>query len=205
MFLQRAASIFATHRILVSRLFGIVFFLTVLSSESVHVGTVLEATLFLGGLVLVGIATVGRLWCSLYISGYKDTELITTGPYSVSRNPLYFFSFLGFAGIGFATETVTLGVTLPLIVGLGYPAVVRREEEDLRAKFGAVFEAYCARTPRFFPDFGKFNEPVSYVVNPRLFRRTMLDVIWFVWFVGVIELVEALHELHVFDPAIRLY
>jgi protein-S-isoprenylcysteine O-methyltransferase Ste14 len=205
MFHQRAASFFGTHRILVSRLFGVAFFLIVLASESVHEGTVFEAVLFLAGLVLVGIATVGRLWCSLYVSGYKDTELITTGPYSVSRNPLYFFSLLGFAGIGFATETVTLGIALPLITAIGYPAVIKREEHQLRERFGTAFEAYCARTPRFFPDFSRFTEPASYVVNPRLFRRTMIDVIWFVWFVGLIELVEALHELHVFAPLIRLY
>lgn len=205
MLLQRAAFFFSTHRILVSRLFAIAFFLIVLTSESVHEGSVFEAVLFLAGLLLVGLATVGRLWCSLYISGYKDAELITTGPYSVSRNPLYFFSLLGFSGIGFATETVTLGIALPLIAAIGYPVVIMREEHELRARFGTAFEAYSARTPRFFPDFSKFSEPASYVVNPRLFRRTMIDVIWFVWFVGIIELVEALHELHVFAPIFWLY
>ena len=113
MFLRNAASFFATHRILFSRFFGVAFFLLVLASGSAHGRSVLDAVLFLSGLVLVGIATVGRLWCSLYISGYKDRELITTGPYSLSRNPLYFFSFLGFAGIGLATETITLAVALP--------------------------------------------------------------------------------------------
>lgn len=205
MLLQRSASFFATHRILVSRLFGIAFFLILLATESIHVGTVMEAALFLVGLVLVGLATVGRLWCSLYISGYKDAELITTGPYSVSRNPLYFFSLLGFAGIGFATETVTLGIAVPLIAAIGYPAVIKREEDELRSRFGPAFEVYCAHTPRFFPDFSRFAEPASYVVNPRLFRRTMIDVIWFVWFVGIIELVEALHELNDFVPLIWLY
>lgn len=205
MLLHKAASYFATHRILVSRLFGVAFFLIVMATESAHRGDPLEPLLFLGGLVLVGMATVGRLWCSLYISGYKDAELITTGPYSITRNPLYLFSLLGFAGIGFATETITLGIALPVIAAIGYPAVIQREEAELRERFGPLFEAYCARTPRFFPDFSKFEEPVSYVVNPRLFRKTMFDVIWFVWFVGIIELVEALHELQVFVPLTRLY
>ena len=205
MLLHRAASLFATHRILVTRLFGGAFFLLVMVTGSAHEGHVLEAVLFLAGLVLVGIATVGRLWCSLYISGHKDADLITTGPYSISRNPLYLFSLLGFAGIGFATETVTLGIALPVIVAIGYPAVIRREEGELRARFGPEFEAYCARTPRFFPDFAKFSEPVSYAVNSRLFRKTMLDVIWFVWFVGLIEVVEVLHELRIVEPLIRLY
>ena len=180
------------------------FFLVVLATESAHEGALLSTVLFLAGLVLVGIATVGRLWCSLYISGYKDSQLITTGPYSVSRNPLYFFSLLGFAGIGFATETLTLGIALIAATLLASPAVIRREEEVLRTKFGAAFEEYCARTPRLFPDFSKFVEPDTYTVNPRLFRRTMGDVVWFIWFVGIVELVEALHEYQYVKPLLHL-
>jgi protein-S-isoprenylcysteine O-methyltransferase Ste14 len=196
--------LFAGRRILGSRLFVLAFFLAVLATESAHEGTLLSTVLFLAGLTLVGLATVGRLWCSLYISGYKDAQLITAGPYSVSRNPLYFFSLLGFAGIGFATETFTLAIVLIAATLLAYPAVIRREEEVLRTKFGAAFDAYCARTPRLFPDFGKFVEPDSYTVNPRLFRRTMGDVVWFIWFVGIVELVEALHEYQYVKPLIHL-
>jgi hypothetical protein len=43
------------------------------------------------------------------------------------------------------------------------------------------------------------------VVNPRLFRRTMFDVVWFVWFVGIVEVVEALHEYHYVKPLIHLF
>lgn len=196
--------LFASRRILGSRLFVLAFFLTALATESAHEGTLLSTALFLAGLVLVGLATVGRLWCSLYISGYKDSQLITTGPYSVSRNPLYFFSLLGFAGIGFATETFTLGIVLIAATLLAYPSVIRREEQVLRARFGAAFEEYCARTPWLFPDFGKFVEPDTYTVNPRLFRRTMGDVVWFIWFVGILELVEALHEYQIVTPLFRL-
>jgi len=87
---------------------------------------------------------------------------------------------------------------------MGYPAVVNREEEVLRSRFGAEFEQYCARTPRFIPNLAGFNEPETYLVNPKLFRRTMGDVIWFVWFVGIVELVEALHEYRYFKPLIWL-
>lgn len=202
--LQRFAHYFATHRILVSRVFGVAFFIAVLSAESMHEGTLVSTALFLVGLVLVGMATIGRLWCSLYISGYKNTELITTGPYSLCRNPLYFFSLLGFAGIGFASETFTLGIVLAVAMLIGYPAVIRREEAVLRERFGAEFEAYCARTPRFVPRLSGYTEPETYTVNPRLFRRTMFDAVWFIWFVGIVEFVEALHEYHIVEPLIRL-
>jgi len=201
---QHSAQYFATHRLRVSRIFAIAFFLVVLAMESAHEGSLVSTALFLLGLLLVGVATVGRLWCSLYISGHKNAELITTGPYSLSRNPLYFFSLLGFAGIGFASETVTLGAVLAVAMLIGYPAVIRQEEAVLRERFGAEFEAYCARVPRFLPKLSAYVEPETYTVNPRLFRRSMLDVVWFIWFVGILEFVEALHEYHYVQPLIHL-
>ena len=188
------------HRILISRVFAAVFLGVVVAMESRLENTIAASVLFLIGLALVGVATVGRLWCALYISGRKDTELLTVGPYSVTRNPLYFFSLLGFAGVGLATETVTLGVAMALFFALVYPVIIRREEAFLRQQFGERFDDYCARVPRFVPRPATYVEPESWVVDTRRFRRTMLDVVWFVWLVALIELVEALHEHQVVVP-----
>lgn len=49
-------------------------------------------------LMLVGIG--GRLWSVLYIGGRKTVEIVSTGPYSVTRNPLYFFLSIAAAGAG---------------------------------------------------------------------------------------------------------
>lgn len=193
------------HRILVSRLFVVAFFGVLLSMDGRLEGSLASATLFVAGLALVGVATVGRLWCSLYISGHKDSALVTVGPYSVTRNPLYFFSFLGFVGVGLATETVTLALVMSAFFALVYPIIIRREERFLRVKFGAAFADYCARVPRFVPRFAGYIEPPTWVVDTRLFRRTMLDVVWFVWLVALIELVEAIHELGIVKPWIGLF
>ncbi len=192
------------HRIVVSRLFAVAFFGVLLSMESRLEGSLAAAALFITGLALVGVATVGRLWCSLYISGHKDSALVTVGPYSVTRNPLYFFSFLGFIGVGLATETVTLAIVITGFFALVYPTIIRREEAFLHQKFGAAFADYCARVPRFVPSFSRYVEPPTWVVDTRLFRRTMFDVVWFVWLVALIELVEAIHELRIIKPWIAL-
>ncbi|MGZ8255488.1 MAG: methyltransferase family protein [Burkholderiaceae bacterium] len=193
------------HRILVSRLFAAAFFAILLSMESRLEGTMAEPALFMAGLALVGVATIGRLWCSLYISGHKDSELVTVGPYSVTRNPLYFFSFLGFAGVGLATETVTLAIAMTGFFAIVYPIIIRREERDLVGRFGATFAEYCARVPRFMPEFSLYVEPSTWVVDTRLFRRTMLDVVWFAWLVALIELVEAIHEHGIIKPWTSLF
>lgn len=198
------ARYFATHRLLVSRIFAVAFLLVVLAMESAHEGTLVDVALLMLGLGLVGLATVGRLWCSLYISGHKNAELITTGPYSLCRNPLYFFSLLGFAGIGFASETFTLGIVVVAAMLAGYPAVIRQEEAVLRERFGAAFETYCARVPRVLPRLSGYVEPETYLVKPQLYRRTMLDVVWFIWFVGIVEFVKALHEYRIVEPLFRL-
>ena len=201
---DRLEKIISSHRGLTSWLLGITFLLAVLIMESTHEGSLLSTFLFVIGLVLVGAATVGRLWCSLYISGYKGSSLVTTGPYSLTRNPLYFFSSLGFIGVGLATETVTLGLALALVFLLVYLPVIRSEEEQLRSKFGALFDAYCACTPRFLPNLSKFTEPTSYVVNPKMYRSSLGEVIWFMGFIGIIKIVQVLHQHQIFNPLVWL-
>ena len=200
-----APGFLASHRILVSRLFAAAFFGAVLSMESRLESSLASTVLFISGLALVGVATVGRLWCSLYISGHKDSALITVGPYSITRNPLYFFSFLGFAGVGLATETATLAIAMAAFFAIVYPLIIRREEAFLLGRFGAAFVDYCARVPRFLPRLSLYAEPPTWMVDTRLFRRTMIDVVWFVWLVALIELVEAIHEHGIVRPWIALY
>ena len=45
------------------------------------------------GFTLVIIGGFGRLWASLYVEGFKTKTLIKEGPYSMVRNPLYFFNY----------------------------------------------------------------------------------------------------------------
>ena len=76
--------------------------------------------------------------------------LLNAGIYSKTRNPIYFAHWLvvfaaaavsGFAAnwIMFALEAVAL------------PLLIRAEERELRARYGAEFEEYMRRVPRFFP------------------------------------------------------
>lgn len=197
--------LFSRRRILVSRVAAVVFCAVLLLTESRNEGSLSSSLLYLFGLCLIGVATAGRLWCALYISGYKNSSLVTVGPYSLCRNPLYFFSLLGFTGVGFATETWTLGLVALASFSLLYPSVIAAEERHLRSCFGPAFDDYRARTPSFLPDFSGYREPAEYTVNPRVFRRALNDIIWFVWAAGLLEVVEALHELGYVKPLMALY
>ena len=151
--------------------------------------------LFSGGLVLAAVGATGRIWCSFFISGRKDGELVTEGPYSISRNPLYVFSCIGLVGVGLTTETLTYPLLFLAIFGLYYPGIMAREERRLEKLFGESFRQYRQRVPRFWPNTGLYSEPTSWSSNPRLFRRHILSDIWFVWIAAIIELVEGMRNV----------
>jgi len=160
---------------------------------------------FVTGIVLVGAAMAGRLWCSLYLCGYKTDTLVIVGPYSVCRNPLYFFSLLGGIGIGLTTETLIITLIIVVSFALYYPLVIRAEEKKLQKLHGEDYERYAAKTPRFWPSSANLYEPQEYTVKPRIFRKQILDSLWFVWIVGILELVEALHEYNLIPCVFKLY
>jgi protein-S-isoprenylcysteine O-methyltransferase Ste14 len=186
--LQHVGGILTARRIAASWLAGLALIGLAAATGSAHRGSALGSLMFVAGLAMAAVASVGRLWCSLYIGGYKDARLVTTGPYSLTRNPLYFFSLVGFAGIGLATQSFTLTLGVLLAFALAYPAVIAREERVLRARFGIAFDRYCRCTPRFLPTASKYLEPERYVVSPRAFRRAAADAIWFVWLAGLVHL-----------------
>ncbi len=198
-------SLFAAHRIRMSRLLALAVALVLVVSGSHWEHTFMDAVLFMAGVTLAGAASVGRLWCSLYIAGYKDGTLITVGPYSVSRNPLYFFSALGAVGVGFATETITFAALFALWFWLFYPAVIDAEERKLAEAHGRRFGDYCRRVPRFFPRWRLLVEPETYAVRPEKFRRHLFDALWFVWVLGFLEVLEALHEYRLLPTLLTWY
>ncbi|OAI57973.1 hypothetical protein AYO49_01655 [Verrucomicrobiaceae bacterium SCGC AG-212-N21] len=156
---------------------------------------IIPIVLFIVGLHFAGIAALGRLWCSLYIAGNKDSKLVQLGPYSLCRNPLYFFSFLGALGVGMATKTFTFPIVLGISFLLYYPSVIRKEEARLKAKFQGEYENYCAKVPRFFPHHTAFEEPKACQINPRIYRKHIFSALWFILIVGWLEFFEKLHQL----------
>lgn len=166
---------------------------------------VVATSFFAVGVVLAAVAALGRTWCSMYIAGYKGRVLVTEGPYSVCRNPLYLFSLLGGVGLGLTTKSVTVPLIFLCGFGLYYPLVIRREERALREEFGRDYEAYARVTPRFLPRFSLLREPPQYVVEPRVFRAHLLSAAWFVWLIALAVVVEALHSANLLPSPLVLY
>ena len=146
------------------------------------------------GLFLVFAAVIGRLWCSLYISGRKDKQLCVSGPYSLSRNPLYFFSLLGLMGVCLVAQNLVLLFISVLAFFAYYSIVIATEERRLELLFGEEFQRYVATTPRLIPRFAPPVTEEKILVSTNAFLRAMGDAGWFLMAVVVLELVEDLHE-----------
>jgi len=94
---------------------------------------------------------------------HKDEQLATTGPYAITRNPLYLGSAILAAGFMVAGYSWCAGLVVALYFAVFYTAVIRNEEADLRKRFGAAFDAYSVRVPAFLPWFSarQQDEPQS--------------------------------------------
>ena len=161
------------------------------------------------GLDLVGyglliVCVLGRGWCGAYIGGRKNRELVMTGPFSVVRNPLYVFNFIGAVGVGLSTGIVSFAVVLAILFMLYYGTVVRREEAVLAEKFGASYRDYTQRTPRWIPNFSRWRDSAVLTVNPRFLMLTIRDSAWFFIAPPLLELVEILHRSAVIPTLLRL-
>ena len=125
------------------------------------------------GFLLAG--CIGRIWCSVHIAGRKNAVVVAQGPYSVCRNPLYFFSMFAFMGAGLAFESFTTLAIFTIVFFLTHWPTILREERFLRGEFGADYDAYCARVPRFFPKLSLYQVPATLTVDTRVFTKSLRE------------------------------
>jgi protein-S-isoprenylcysteine O-methyltransferase Ste14 len=116
-----------------------------------------DATLGGLGLVLLVASAGGRIWASAYLTGRKNRTLVTTGPYSLVRNPLYFASFIGFVGVGLAFESVVLAGVFALTFFAAHWPTIGAEERALEELFGESYRTYRSEVPRFIPAFRRID------------------------------------------------
>ena len=146
----------------------------------------------IAGLLLMAAAALGRVWTSAFIAGSKDERLVTNGPYSLCRHPLYALSLIGGLGVGLATRSVViLAITLLLLAVLLLRAM-RAEERMLSARHGAEFRRYCDEVPLLIPRTLKAREPQVLQLNVDLYWKAFLDAGSFIALYAAIVALDAL-------------
>ncbi|GAC1348166.1 MAG: hypothetical protein NVSMB23_28690 [Myxococcales bacterium] len=111
------------------------------------------------GLAACALGQVLRAWVIGQVpdgtSGQNEaliaTQLNASGPYAHTRNPLYLGNFLITVGLGLVAHDPWVVAIVATAFGLQYRAIIAAEEAFLRGRFGAVYDAFCARVPRFWP------------------------------------------------------
>ncbi len=79
--------------------------------------------------------------------------LVVEGPYRVVRNPMYWAVACVMMGEALAFRSLALAELAIAFFAGTILFVLLYEEPTLRRKFGAEYEAYCRRVPRWLPRF----------------------------------------------------
>jgi len=127
------------------------------------------------GFALLLLAALGRLWTTAFIGGRKRSVLVTEGPYSVMRHPLYGFSLVGFIGTGLAFGSLTIAGLLGVTFALTHWPTMRAEDAWLRARFGQDFERYARAVPSLLPAPHRFRTPEILHVDSSVFARAVIE------------------------------
>ena len=113
------------------------------------------------GFSLVVLGGFGRIWASLYLEGFKTRKLIKEGPYSMVRNPLYFFSLMLFLGMCFAIKSIAVSFALLVVFVLFHIPTILNEEKVLLSTHDESYKAYYESTPRLIPNIFKYKKTES--------------------------------------------
>jgi protein-S-isoprenylcysteine O-methyltransferase Ste14 len=119
------------------------------------------------GFYLLGRRELGSMYnvsSSLGSELYEDHQLVTTGPFSLCRHPMYFGLFLAAGGGLLIYRTWTMVFASVALAGAVFKA--RREDRLLAAEFGQAWERYAAAVPAWIPRPGKRYKEVSHVHAP---------------------------------------
>jgi len=104
-------------------------------------------------LSLRAVQTLGKQW-TYQARVLKDHDLITQGPYSIVRNPIYLGMFGMILSTGLVFSHWWLALIAIVFFLVGNQIRVRAEEKLLREAFGTKFDDYAARVPAFIPFIG---------------------------------------------------
>lgn len=112
------------------------------------------------GCVFVALGEAVRFWAAGHL--YKTVELITSGPYRYTRNPLYLGRLLILTGLcimaqaPFYANWIVLGLGYVIFFGYYLRRKERVEPARLRAAHGEPYDRYFRAVPALFPSLSPY-------------------------------------------------
>lgn len=91
-----------------------------------------------GAIALIG--EMMRIWAAGHLE--KGREVTQSGPYRITRHPLYLGSAIVAAGAAAASARASAAMIIGCYMAMTILAAVRHEEANMRARFGDGYDAY---------------------------------------------------------------
>ena len=192
------------RRIVLAVLIVVLFAALLFGQSTFPPDTPVHETIEMFGVLLIFLGIIGRLWSTLYIGGRKSAEVVTGGPYSITRNPLYLFSTVAAAGVGAQIGSFSGIILFALLCAGAFHIVILREERYLKEVLGAPYQAYLEKVPRFFPNLWLYQEGDTGSFKPRLLLNTLLDGLVFLVALPAFELIDGMQQSGVLPVWFRL-
>jgi protein-S-isoprenylcysteine O-methyltransferase Ste14 len=97
-------------------------------------------SLAIGGAIAV-LGEMMRIWASGHLE--KGREVTQSGPYRLTRHPLYAGSAIIALGAAVASARVSAMVLIAVYMAATIVSAIRHEEASMRAQFGDQYDAYA--------------------------------------------------------------
>ena len=111
-------------------------------------------------LIVAGVAV--SVWAVLEAEDMKiesPTKVLTSGPYSISRNPMYVGWSAIYLGIALVANSLWILAFFPVAFLFTHFVDIRREERKLDELFGEEYRRYQAGVRRYFQKRGEHSSP----------------------------------------------
>jgi uncharacterized membrane protein len=97
-------------------------------------------SLVIGGAIALA-GEVMRIWAAGHVE--KGREVTQSGPYRITRHPLYVGSAIIAVGAAIASARVSAMVVIAAYMAATLVSAIRHEEAGMRASFGDQYDAYA--------------------------------------------------------------
>jgi protein-S-isoprenylcysteine O-methyltransferase Ste14 len=92
------------------------------------------------GALVAGLGELVRIWAAGHLE--KGREVTMSGPYRLTRHPLYLGSTMIGVGLAAASASLLVAALIGLYLTVTLSAAIATEEAHLTEKFGAAYPAY---------------------------------------------------------------
>ena len=92
------------------------------------------------GAIVAAIGEAVRIWAAGHLE--KGREVTSSGPYRLTRHPLYVGSTIIGVGLAIASASIVVALLVMIYLGVTLSAAIATEEAHLTEKFGGAYPEY---------------------------------------------------------------